>query len=73
MLFTLKITDCEFHEDQLSSGLTFIWSAGFVNWTVTEYMIIRLCFGESSIPNSDTQNSTFNVDLAIAVWTSFCR
>lgn len=70
MLFTLKITECEFHEDQLSSGITFSWSAGFVNWTVTECVIIRPCFGESGIQNSDThtQNSTFNDDLAIAVW-----
>lgn len=70
MLFTLKISDSEFHEDQLSSGITFSWSAGFVNWIVTEYMIIRPCFGESSTQNSDTQtqNSPFNVDLAIAVW-----
>lgn len=49
----LKITDCDFHEDQLGSGITFSWSAGFVNWTVTEYVIIRPCFGESSIQNSD--------------------
>lgn len=75
MLFTLKISDCEFHEDQLSSGITFSWSAGYVNSTVTEYVIIKLCFGKSSIQNSDTQtqNSTFNVDLAIAVWIFFCR